>query len=238
MQMGRGLGPWAFGPGTRHEVTEDSWSMVTGRPSLEANTVLLHGSDPERVPQVMNGLTKEGIAGLVFLAGDAATHGDRAPEGWVEIGALPAMHADLTEASLPCDERVRLAHEGDVEALMNGFGMGDPADEHLLEPLRRPSPAMQMWVLEQDGALISTATAAFVDDTVSLWAMGTAPEHRRRGYGSALLSTVLAEAIRRGARTGLLAATPDGQLLYEHAGWQTFENWQIYTNASSLQSEG
>jgi predicted GNAT family acetyltransferase len=48
----------------------------------------------------------------------------------------------------------------------------------------------------------------------------TMPEHRRRGLGSAVMSALTAEALRQGARTGLLIASADGQHLYSALGWE------------------
>jgi GNAT superfamily N-acetyltransferase len=47
----------------------------------------------------------------------------------------------------------------------------------------------------------------------------TAPEHRRRGLGSVLMRALAAEAAQRGARLGVLGATPEGRRLYESLGW-------------------
>lgn len=44
--------------------------------------------------------------------------------------------------------------------------------------------------------------------------------HRRRGLGSALMSALADAAVARGARTGLLIASEEGQHLYSSLGWQ------------------
>lgn len=94
---------------------------------------------------------------------------------------------------------------------------------------------MKAWLLEENGQAVSTVATCLVDDSVSLWAMGTPERFGRRGYARALLAAVLDRARKDGAKLGLLGATPAGQPLYEATGWRTVEDWQIFTNATSAQ---
>ncbi|GIG56924.1 hypothetical protein Lfu02_12960 [Longispora fulva] len=48
----------------------------------------------------------------------------------------------------------------------------------------------------------------------------TMPAHRRRGLASALMGALAGAAVERGARTGLLIASADGQHLYSSLGWR------------------
>ncbi|WP_431964231.1 GNAT family N-acetyltransferase [Actinacidiphila sp. bgisy160] len=43
--------------------------------------------------------------------------------------------------------------------------------------------------------------------------------HRRRGLGRAAMSALAEAAVSQGARTGLLIASQEGQLLYSCLGW-------------------
>jgi GNAT superfamily N-acetyltransferase len=47
----------------------------------------------------------------------------------------------------------------------------------------------------------------------------TWPDHRRRGLANAVMSTLAAAALERGARSGILVASEEGQLLYRTLGW-------------------
>ncbi|MFE5493552.1 GNAT family N-acetyltransferase [Streptomyces virginiae] len=47
----------------------------------------------------------------------------------------------------------------------------------------------------------------------------TAPAHRRRGLGRAMMSALADAAVAQGARTGLLIASEEGQRLYSSLGW-------------------
>jgi GNAT superfamily N-acetyltransferase len=47
----------------------------------------------------------------------------------------------------------------------------------------------------------------------------TAARHRRRGLGTVIMRTLTAAAAAKGANTGILVATAEGQALYETLGW-------------------
>ncbi|MFI5845552.1 GNAT family N-acetyltransferase [Catenuloplanes sp. NPDC051500] len=47
----------------------------------------------------------------------------------------------------------------------------------------------------------------------------TAPGHRRRGLGTAVIQALTDHAARQGVRLGILAATDDGRALYRTLGW-------------------
>ncbi|MCE7000746.1 GNAT family N-acetyltransferase [Saccharothrix sp. S26] len=49
----------------------------------------------------------------------------------------------------------------------------------------------------------------------------TAPPHRRRGLGGVVMAALAEEAVARGARHGILIASPEGRALYTSLGWVT-----------------
>jgi GNAT superfamily N-acetyltransferase len=49
----------------------------------------------------------------------------------------------------------------------------------------------------------------------------TAEEHRRKGLGTAVMSALASEAVRMGAKHGILVASAAGRALYETLGWHT-----------------
>ncbi|MEW9554635.1 GNAT family N-acetyltransferase [Nonomuraea sp. NPDC050783] len=63
------------------------------------------------------------------------------------------------------------------------------------------------------GQFAVSGTTAVVDQ------VETAAGHRRRGLGTVVMRTLAARAAARGARTGVLVATAEGQALYETLGW-------------------
>jgi len=84
------------------------------------------------------------------------------------------------------------------------------------------------WALIHDGVAVAGAWTYRCGADVGVYAVGTAPEWRRRGLARALMLHVLADARQGGARTASLQSTPMGQRLYEQLGFRTvgrYEEW-------------
>jgi GNAT superfamily N-acetyltransferase len=87
---------------------------------------------------------------------------------------------------------------------------------------------IQGWALAHEGVAVAGAWSCIDGDDCGIYAVGTAPEWRRRGFGRALVEHVLADARRRGARTTTLQSTRVGQPLYESLGYVAagrYEEW-------------
>lgn len=78
---------------------------------------------------------------------------------------------------------------------------------------------LRVRVLGPDGSLAAHGMAGLWDTGAVAHGIETEPQHRRRGLGSVVMSTLAREAAARGARTGLLVAVPEGILLYTALGW-------------------
>jgi GNAT superfamily N-acetyltransferase len=89
----------------------------------------------------------------------------------------------------------------------------------------RPT-GIEGWALVRDG--LAGAWSCIHGWDCGIYAVGTVPEWRRRGFGRALVEHVLADARRRGVRTTTLQSTPMGQPLYESLGYVAagrYEEW-------------
>lgn len=78
------------------------------------------------------------------------------------------------------------------------------------------------------------AVAAAVDhgDDASLFFVATAPGHRRRGLGSAIVAGALTAAAERRRRTATLLATPDGVRIYERLGFRVLGGAVLWATRS------
>ncbi|WP_316520555.1 GNAT family N-acetyltransferase [Kitasatospora brasiliensis] len=76
-------------------------------------------------------------------------------------------------------------------------------------------------VRTEDGHLAARGQAGLAGPAAVADQIVTAPEHRRRGLGALVMRTLQSAAHERGARTGVLVGTPDGQALYAALGWTT-----------------
>ncbi len=85
------------------------------------------------------------------------------------------------------------------------------------------------WVMvDADGLAVAGAWSYLHDSDCGIYAVGTLPDRRRRGFARALMEHVLASAHRRGARTATLQSTPMGEPLYTALGFTAvgrYEEW-------------
>jgi regulator of sirC expression with transglutaminase-like and TPR domain len=64
------------------------------------------------------------------------------------------------------------------------------------------------------------STLLVADGHATLWDIATAPDHRRRGYGAAIVRKLVDEAIHVGCRTGSLNSSALGRSMYMALGFE------------------
>jgi len=154
---------------------------------------------------------------LDFDATDSVT----AVEGMVRDTSTLVMASDLP-AGLPSHPGVlrTTVHAADVAG-----GHPIPAD---LVPAPDDSSDVDGWVLIYDEFAVAGAWTFRNGGDVGVYAVGTAPDWRRRGLARALMLHVLADARRRGARTASLQSTEMGRPLYAQLGFRPvgrYDEW-------------
>ncbi len=83
-------------------------------------------------------------------------------------------------------------------------------------------------MLVHDGVAVAGAWSVIHEQDCGIYAVGTQPEWRRRGFARSLMEHVLADARARGARTATLQSTPLGEPLYASLGFRAagrYEEW-------------
>jgi GNAT superfamily N-acetyltransferase len=70
-----------------------------------------------------------------------------------------------------------------------------------------------------DGVVTARGQVALAGEVAVLDRIETHPEHRREGRGRLIVQALQAWAHQRGARHGVLLASPDGRALYSALGW-------------------
>lgn len=73
---------------------------------------------------------------------------------------------------------------------------------------------------EQGSKLAASGQIGIQRDMAVFDRIKTEEDMRRKGLGSLIMRSLGAEAHARGAKTGWLIATPEGQFLYNHLGWK------------------
>lgn len=106
------------------------------------------------------------------------------------------------------------------------------ADGYRIEA-KQVSMVVEARIFSETGALAASGCAAETQGAFIYDRIVTAPEHRRKGLGRALMRT-LHDARRHHGTPELLVATEDSRALYATIGWETFS---AYSTASIVAPE-
>jgi GNAT superfamily N-acetyltransferase len=96
-------------------------------------------------------------------------------------------------------------------------------------------PGLDAWVLIEDGMAVAGAWTYRHGADCGVYAVGTVPEMRRRGFARRLMGHLLNHATNDGACSASLQSTPMGRDLYESLGFLPtgrYEEW-LYRETGS-----
>ncbi|MCB5164740.1 GNAT family N-acetyltransferase [Streptomyces bambusae] len=160
-----------------------------------------------------------------------ALRADEEPESLARLAATVAAARQSTWLTVPTQ------HPGAVEAAVRAAGLelvhraewlmtadlaGHPVHEaaapYELE-VRTEGPVTVVSFRAPSGEVAARGTVAVVGADAVADRIETHAAHRRRGLGSAVMGSLAEVAVSRGARTGLLIASEEGQRLYSALGW-------------------
>ncbi|MBX9601526.1 MAG: GNAT family N-acetyltransferase [Bryobacteraceae bacterium] len=80
-----------------------------------------------------------------------------------------------------------------------------------------------------DGAPVCAMATVMTEEAIGVYSLGTLPEHRKRGYGEALMRKVLAEIVRReGERPTVLQSSESGYPLYRRMGYRRVGSYRVF----------
>lgn len=96
----------------------------------------------------------------------------------------------------------------------------------------RRGPVIGVRVVK-DGEEAASGLMAVVGEDAVAHRIETAEAHRRRGLGSVVMGTLAREAVKDGARTGLLFSSTDGVHLYSSLGWEKISDLVVARNEVS-----
>ncbi|MDT0434667.1 MULTISPECIES: GNAT family N-acetyltransferase [Streptomyces] len=192
---------WAVSRGAAEPVAEEwGWSIDVGQTEQVSRRVVgaVNGAVEEAVVRgVAAPVTGYGVWLKVF-AHPETVGGWLGPRWWIDpapgcLMSVPLTPAATRPADVPDGYRLRGWTRGAVT---------------------------QVLVTAPDGALAARGQITPTGATAVLDRVETAPAHRRRGLGALVVRTLQRTAAEHGARTGVLAGTPDGRALYEALGWR------------------
>jgi GNAT superfamily N-acetyltransferase len=93
-----------------------------------------------------------------------------------------------------------------------------PAETYTVSSVER-GPLIEARVTDAACVVVARGLMAVTGADAIAHDIHTDPAHRRRGLAAVVMATLAAEAVTRGATTGLLIASPAGRQLYESLGW-------------------
>lgn len=132
---------------------------------------------------------------------------------------VPTLHPDAVEAVFGA-AGLELLHQSEwfMTTDLTEHPQHAPAAPYERE-VRTEGPVTVVSLREPSGEVAARGTIAVVGADAIADRVETDAAHRRRGLGRAVMSALAEAAVARGARTGLLLASEEGQRLYSSLGW-------------------
>lgn len=91
------------------------------------------------------------------------------------------------------------------------------------------SPYLRIYFGFYQGKAVTTAMVIQHGDTISFHLLGTVPEHRKKGFASAVIHTALSDAKKAGCTQAVLLSITDSSL-FKKIGFKAFAEYKIYGN--------
>ncbi len=98
--------------------------------------------------------------------------------------------------------------------------------ERLLGPGMLEAPGVRLYLAEIGGERVGFAWTSTHERAVGVFGVGTVPERRRRGVGTAVTSFAVRDA--PAADIAWLQPTSMGRPLYESMGFEAVNEWQVW----------
>jgi ribosomal protein S18 acetylase RimI-like enzyme len=153
----------------------------------------------------------------------------------MRIPGMAVTPEELRNPSWPEVEVIRVeTGDGLAQALAVGAaGFGIPADlaasVYSLEVAALDG--LEYYLARADGLDVATAAGFTTGETVAIFSVATAPEHRGRGYGSAVTLQAVHDGFHSGARFAALQSSPMGESVYKRLGFREVETYVLYTRS-------
>lgn len=153
--------------------------------------------------------------------------------GLTEVARLPAMVArprDLIQPDVDLD--VGAIVDAEVEATIGALAAAFDAPRDLFARLcatLHGIPETTWYVGRRDGAIVATALAFNVEGATGIFNVGTPPEHRGRGYASAVTARAVADGFAAGAEFAFLQSTAMGHSVYRRLGFRDVGEYVLLT---------
>ncbi|MET7751290.1 GNAT family N-acetyltransferase [Micromonospora sp. NPDC005367] len=214
--------------------------LVTYRsdvPHPPLNGVLrLHGRDPaDALAEARRRL--DGVPRVWWVGpdSDVGTADALASLGAIPIMTLPIMAVPIAQASpTPVPTGVRITETTDVDEFVTAYARvsgipaaGVPAAINRERSFTGNGTVVRLAGRADDGRIVGTAVAWLSHGLLTLYYVGTQPEHRRQGIGAAMTRAALDLAREHGVRNAALTSTAIGEPVYRNLGFRTVGTFRL-----------
>jgi GNAT superfamily N-acetyltransferase len=199
------------------------WTAADGLTSeYRDGYLVVHVNRPHRVFEWI--ATDDAEAGAI--AGVVAASGE---PNWLSVPthAPEKVIAELEAAGLV----VARPDETFMRRPLAGHPLPEPPAGYAVEVTR--NPVIEVRVLAPNGEPAAGGLMAVVGQDAVAHRIETSEDHRRRGLGSVVMGTLVREAERDGATTGLLFSSTTGVHLYRSLGWEKISDLVVARNEVS-----
>ena len=197
--------------------------------------------DPAQDAQIARRACRGGGRGrggrcAVLRAGDRGSVSDL-PAAAAELGltqrqqvvGMVAAPSDIGKAPETAVSVRRIERAEDLPLTLDvaaaGFGAPGEAVAVLYTPRLLSAPGIAFYLAEVDGEPVATGVGCILDGLVGVYSVATPPEHRRRGYGSAVVAQIVADGFDTGAQLAYLQASAMGASVYAKLGFRRVLVW-------------
>jgi ribosomal protein S18 acetylase RimI-like enzyme len=151
--------------------------------------------------------------------------------GLTEIERLPGMvvrPGELTEVDVELE--IGLIAEEELGEAVATLAVAFEAPEKLLARFAatvRTMPEATWYVGRFDDMIVSTALGFSIDGVTGIFNAATPPEHRGRGYGSALTARAVRDGFDGGSELAFLQSSELGHTVYSQLGFRDVEEYVL-----------
>lgn len=178
-------------------------------------------------------LRDSGMPFIVHVRSDLPDHERALAPLGLEAGGLLPCFALAPRPIPPAPDGLELRRVGPDEwdeflvTTATGFGMPLPMVEALYAPAMLDEPALRAFIGYADGQPVVTSISARTGTTLGIYSIGTVPEARGRGYGTAATWHLLRDA-DPGWEVAVLQASDMGRPIYERMGFTLVREFVEY----------
>jgi len=154
---------------------------------------------------------------------------------------MPAMAMHPTTATPPTDDGFEIRRVMDaagvadhVRASAEGFGAPEAVIAAIVNPETFGSPDVSVYAGYADGEPVSSGLGIRTGRTIGVYNIATIERARRRGYGGAMTSRIVADGAGAGCDVAVLQASSMGLPIYERLGFRTVVEYVAWVDPSTL----